>query len=921
METPAFAEVVVATGRPGTLTYGIPPALAGQLQRGQLVQVPLGKSQRPALVVAVYSRSEQPDPRSFLTAAKCPHALPTRPLARILNPEPVVGEREIELAHWLSERYLAPFGRCLWLFVPRGSLAGRDWHVQLLDEGTVGETLFEHQLLAQLRRRGALWGRQLSASMRGMPWRQAMEALAARGVVTAELRLRPPTKRRGAEWFALGEEKSTAAPLGHPSKRADLLAVIRAAGEEGMPLAAALAAAQTTRATMRVLAKASLIRSEGVDDAERVRLAVSSEEAETQEREWRRDDGQRVILAWLAEAKATLSREELRARGAAATDLRLLLAAGRIVSVPGPPTPVDAATLAHYPRLPPRLTPDQEHAWRPLAAAIAAGEYAAFLLHGVTGSGKTELYLRAIERALAAGRSAILLVPEIALTAQTLARVEARFPGQVAAVHSGVPERERQDIARRARAGELRIVVGARSALFTPLQQLGLVILDEEHDASYQQTPPFPPPYYHARALAEEMMRRAGGLLLLGSATPALESYWRARQAGELGYLRLPKRILGHRQQIVALAKRSGRKHRYTPLDAAREETLSLPLPRVQIVDMRQELAMGNRALFSRALRRALGEVLERDEQAMLYLNRRGLHTYIFCRDCGGVLSCLRCDAPLTQHDDGRLRCHHCGATRATPARCPRCASYRIRFYGAGTQQLQRTLAEHFPRARSLRWDADTARRPEEHERILRRFLDGEAQVLIGTQMIAKGLDLPLVTLVGVVSADRGLALPDFRATERVFQLLTQVAGRAGRGILGGRVLLQTYRPEHYAIRAAAQHDYAAFAEQELALRRELGDPPFGRLARIVCRHKREARAQAEAEKAAAWLRERVRNLRLPDLQVVGPLPCYYTRLREYYRWQVLLRGNGSDAKPELVFLAQPPRRGWTVELDPLSTL
>ena len=910
MDTPAFAEVVVATGRTGTLTYRIPPSLAGQLRRGQLVQVPLGKSQRAGLVVATHSHSEQQDPRA---------------LARILSPAPAVGEREIELAYWLSERYLAPLGRCLWLFVPRGSLAGRDWHVQLRDEAAVGETLFEHQLLAQLRRRGALWGRQLGASMRGMPWRQAMEALAARGVVTAELQLRPPTKRRGAEWFELGEENPTAPPLGHPSKRADLLAVISAAGEEGMPLAEALAAAQTTRATMRALAKASLIRSERADDAEgaeRMQLAVAPGEAEAQAREWRRDGGgQRAILAWLTAAGAPLARAELRARGASAADLRRLLAAGRTVSVSRPPTPVDAATLAHYPRLPPRLTPDQERAWQPLAAAIAAEEYAAFLLHGVTGSGKTELYLRAIERALAAGRSAILLVPEIALTAQTLARVEARFPGQVAVAHSGIPEGERQEIARRARAGELRIIVGARSALFTPLQQLGLVILDEEHDASYQQTPPFPPPYYHARALAEEMMRRAGGLLLLGSATPALESYWRAQQASELQYLRLPKRILGHRQQITALAERSGREHRYTPLDAAGEETLSLPLPQVQIVDMREELAAGNRALFSRALRRALGEVLERGEQAMLYLNRRGLHTYIFCRDCGGVLSCVRCDAPLTQHDDGRLRCHHCGATRATPARCPRCASYRIRFFGAGTQQLQRALAEHFPRARSLRWDADTARRPEEHARILRRFLDGEAQVLIGTQMIAKGLDLPLVTLVGVVSADRGLALPDFRAAERVFQLLTQVAGRAGRGILGGRVLLQTYRPEHYVIRAAARHDYADFAEQELTLRRELGDPPFGRLARIVCRHKREARAQAEAEQAATWLRERVRSLRLPNLQVVGPLPCYYTRLREYYRWQVLLRGGGRDAKSELVLRAQPPRRGWTVELDPLSTL
>ena len=921
MEPPAFAEVVVATGRAGTLIYSVPPQWAAQLRRGQLVQVPFGKGQRPGLVVAVHPTGVDPNPR----------ATPAPALAQILSPEPVVGEREIELAQWLSDRYLAPLGRCLWLFVPRGSLARRDWFIQLKEEAATGETLFEHQLLEALRQSGPLWGRQLHSRMKGMPWRQAMHGLAARGAVDAALRARPKRKRRTAEWLALGEVAADAPPLGRPAKSADLLDVIRAAGEEGLPLAGALAAAQTSRSTLRRLEKESLVRVAAASEASapdakgkgerRVQLAVAPEVAVARAGEWRRDGGQRAILQWLREAGGPLPRGELRARGAAAADLRQLWETGRIVRAPAPP-PLgrEGASLSHYPPIAPRLTPDQDRAWQALKAAIAAGGFSAFLLHGVTGSGKTELYLRAIERVLALGRSALLLVPEIALTAQTLARVEARFPGQVAAVHSAVPEGERQEIVQRARKGELRIVVGARSALFTPLQRLGLVILDEEHDHSYQQTPPFPPPFYHARTLAEEMMRRGGGVLLLGSATPALESYHRA-QTGELLPLCLPQRILGHRTQITALAKRSGRAHRYAQLDAAREETLSIRLPQVQVVDMRRELAAGNRSLFSRALRLMLGDVLARKEQAMLYLNRRGLHTYIFCRDCGGVLSCLRCDASLTQHEDGQLRCHYCGATRMTPLRCPRCRSDRIRFYGAGTQQLQRALQREFPRVRSLRWDADTARRPAEHERILQRFLAGEAQVLIGTQMIAKGLDLPLVTLVGVVNADRGLALPDFRAAERVFQLLTQVAGRAGRGLLGGRVLLQTYRPEHPVIQAAAQHDYAQFAEQELRVRRELGDPPFGRLARLVCRHRQELRAQAEAEQATRWLHERIRSLRLKGLQVVGPLPCYHTRLQDHFRWQVLLRGEGPAAPLELVFQAQPSRRGWTVELDPLSTL
>lgn len=916
MESLAFAEVVVATGRAGTLTYSIPPQWEEQLRQGQMVQVPFGKGQRPGLVVALHPPGAVPDSG----------AQPTLALAQILTQEPLVGEHEIDLAHWLSDRYLAPLGRCLWLFVPRGSLGRRDWFVQLKDETATGETLFEHQLLDHLRQSGPLWGGQLRVRLKGMPWRQAMHDLAARGAVEAALRGRPKSKRRAAEWLTLGEAAADVRPLGYPSKKADLLDVIRAAGEEGLPLVAALAAAQSSRSTLSGLEKEVWVRVTTAADVEgkrerRVHLAVAPEDAEAQAREWRRDGGQRSILAWLRETDAPISRKELRARGVKAADLRKLLESEHIVRVPAPP-PMGrkGADRSHYPRTAPRLTPDQERAWQAIKSAISAEGFNAFLLHGVTGSGKTELYLRAIERVLALGRSALLLVPEIALTAQTLARVEARFPGQVAAVHSAVPEGERQEIVQRARAGELRIVVGARSALFTPLRRLGLVILDEEHDHSYQQTPPFPPPFYHARTLAEEMMRRLGGVLLLGSATPALESYRRA-QAGELVHLRLPQRIMGHRKQITSLAERSGRAHRYSLLDAAQEETLSIALPQVQVVDMRRELAAGNRSLFSRALRLMLGDVLAREEQAMLYLNRRGLHTYVFCRDCGGVLSCLRCDSPMTQHEDGELRCHHCGAKRMTPRHCPRCGSDRIRFYGAGTQQLQRALQRDFPRVRSLRWDADTARSPAEHERILQRFMAGEAQVLIGTQMIAKGLDLPLVTLVGVVNADRGLALPDFRAAERVFQLLTQVAGRAGRGLLGGRVLLQTYRPEHPVIRAAARHDYAQFAERELQVRRELGEPPYGRLARLVCRHPKEHRAQAEAEQAARWLHERIRSLRLKGLQVVGPLPCYYTRLQDYFRWQVLLRGEEPAAPLALVFQALPSRPGWTVELDPLSTL
>lgn len=563
----------------------------------------------------------------------------------------------------------------------------------------------------------------------------------------------------------------------------------------------------------------------------------------------------------------------------------------------------------YTPTYAPQLTPEQAQA----AQRIEKGGL--FLLHGVTGSGKTEVYLHAIQHALAQGKSAIFLVPEIALTPQTIQRVSARFPNQVAVVHSGLGAGERYDTWQRARAGEVRVIVGTRSALFTPFTNLGVIILDEEHDPSYKQAPPIQPPYYHARAVAEQLVRHHRATLILGSATPDIEVTYRA-QRGELTYLHLPNRVLGHQQRVKSQAERVGLVAHYQHLQA---QAVMMEMPPVQVVDMREELHHGNASMFSHALRDALTQTLERGEQAILFLNRRGQATFVFCRDCGTATRCSRCDTPMTYHRHGdAMRCHHCGFMVDPPTVCLTCGSTRIKYFGAGTQQVEEELKKHFPQARAVRWDADTASKHNDHETILAQFVRHEADVMIGTQMVAKGLDLPLVTLVGVVSADWGLALPDFRTNERVFQILAQVAGRAGRGILGGQVIVQTYQPQHASIVTASHHDYDGFYQQELEARRELGYPPFRRLARVLVQSTHPYEAQRNAEALAKQLEDIVRKHALGDTHIIGATPCFFGRINMHYRWHVLLRS--PDPLHVLAHLPSPPRDAY-VDIDPVDVL
>lgn len=506
------------------------------------------------------------------------------------------------------------------------------------------------------------------------------------------------------------------------------------------------------------------------------------------------------------------------------------------------------------------------------------------LLHGVTGSGKTEVYLKVIAEVLKRGRQAIVLVPEIALTPQTLNRFAARFPDRVSVLHSGLSLGERFDQWCRIHQGEVDVVIGARSAVFAPLPNLGLIVLDEEHEGTYKQEEGSI--RYQTREVAIKRCSLVGGQVVLGSATPAVESYHRALR-GEYALAELSQRVENR------------------------------PLPAIQVVDMREEFEQGNRSMFSASLRQGLLDLVGTNQQAIILLNRRGFSNFVLCRECGEVLECPNCQVSLTYHKAGnRLKCHYCLHQEVLPVKCPQCASRYLRQFGVGTEQLEHALAKEFPMLKTVRLDADTTRRKGAHGAILRRFAQGEAQVLIGTQMVAKGLDFPNVTLVGVLSADLGLNFPDLRAAERTFQLLTQVAGRSGRGDLPGQVIIQTYDPNHFAIQTAQSHDYLSFYRKEISFRRELGYPPFRQLTRVLCSGPLKETEEA-ARSLAQWLQEQ----RGWELELVGPFPAPIGRIQGRYRWQILIKSDEHLAPLLRVLPAVPQTVQVTIDIDPLYLL
>ena len=531
------------------------------------------------------------------------------------------------------------------------------------------------------------------------------------------------------------------------------------------------------------------------------------------------------------------------------------------------------------------LTPAQNNALETINSLTG---FAQVLLHGVTGSGKTEVYLQAIAPLLEQGKSALVLVPEIGLTPQLTDRFRARFGHKVHVYHSALSDGERYDTWRQMLTGEPQIIIGTRSAIFAPLPNLGLIILDEEHDSSFKQDSPIPT--YHARTIAQWRAELAHCPLILGSATPSLESWVSGNQL----YLSLPERIN------------------------------SRPLPPVEIVDMRQELKEGNRSIFSRKLQNALQQLAERQQQGILFIHRRGHSTFVSCRSCGYVLECPHCDVSLAYHhvEEGApelLRCHYCNYGRLHPPHCPECSSPYLKFFGSGTQRVAQELTKQFPNLKIIRFDSDTTTTKGSHRKLLTQFANGEAHLLVGTQMLTKGLDLPQVTLVGVVAADGLLHLSDYRANERTFQTLTQVAGRAGRGDDPGRVIVQTYTPEHPIIEAVQKHDYQSFADAELAQRQTLNYPPYGRLILLRLSSLDPIQVQNTAQIIATFLNNK------EGFEILGPAPASILRVANRYRWQILLKFD-PDALPNLpdwpeVRSLSPASVSLTIDVDPINIM
>lgn len=553
-------------------------------------------------------------------------------------------------------------------------------------------------------------------------------------------------------------------------------------------------------------------------------------------------------------------------------------------------TEIDESVEKRQPHL--NLNRDQQNALESILAALHSRRHETLLLHGVTGSGKTEVYIRAIDEMIAFGRQAIVLVPEISLTPQTRQRFRSRFD-RVAVLHSHLSDAERHGHWQRIARGEVQVVVGARSAVFAPTPHLGMIVLDEEHDSSFKQEIV---PRYHARDVALHRARAENVPLVLGSATPSLES-WQRAQEGKYRLLELPSRVL------------------------------DLPLPDVTTIDLRNEFqSQRSRGAISRQLHQAIHQTLRDDGQVILLLNRRGYSTAIQCPACGHVVRCEDCDIALTHHrEDNRAVCHYCDYTIESPNACPECRSDRIRYSGLGTQRLEQEIRRRFPRVPCLRMDSDTMQRPGSHEEALARFRAGEIKILFGTQMIAKGLDFPNVTLVGVINADTALHFPDFRASERTFQLVTQVAGRTGRGEKGGRVLVQTFSPEHPAIQAAIRHDYVTFAEQELPARREFRYPPITAMIRLIFRGATQSTTEQFADQVVDRMLEATERVQA-NVRILGPAEAPISKLRGKYRFHSLLQGEDRAAMRDIVRQAtadlKPPQDvQWVVDVDPVDLL
>ena len=809
--------------------YLIPDRLEARVVPGSRVLVPFGARNVEGFVV---SRSAEPAVDSVREIIDC------------VTDAPGVPRELLQVAEWMADTYVCLLIEALRAMVPSGTRVESSVIVRLVgsedDARRAKIDAAARRVLNYLAECGGSAARdEIAAALEMTTVSRHVAALARAGLVEVD-----------TEWE-------------RPKVRARRVRAFQVAQSAGDPGALALRLAESSpaqAAIMRVFAS-DLPRAVdgGFDETDTGRVGADADA----------DAGVQAIPA--------IPRGELLKRaGCSGSALDALVRAGllhptEVVASRSPmegwlagrapaPVPVPAPAL--------ELTRDQERAVERVTARIDSGG-GVVVLHGVTSSGKTEVYLRAFEHALARGRRGILLVPDIALTPQMVDRVVARFgPERVAVLHSALGAGERLDEWERARRGQVDIVVGARSAVFAPVPSLGLIVVDEEHDGSYKQDES---PRYHARDVAVFRAERVDATVVLGSATPSLETYSRI-ESGEYEVIELPRRIDDR------------------------------PMPDVAVVDMRSELKAGNRTIFSRLLRARIEQTLDREQQVILFMNRRGFSTFVLCRECGHVMTCPHCDVSLTLHGSGSRRselvCHYCNHTERAPDVCPSCGGTHIRYFGAGTERIEDEVKKSFPEARVARMDVDTTRRKGAHRAILGAFRAGHTDILVGTQMIAKGLDFPNVTLVGVVSADTALNLPDFRAAERTYQLISQVAGRSGRGDAPGTVVVQTYSPEHYSIVAAASHDYRAFYEAEIASRREAGYPPARQMARILLRGIDESATARYAGVIARACRE-LSCVSDGTVEVLGPAPAPIPRIAGKYRWHLLLLSGNPKALRE----------------------
>lgn len=876
-----LADVLTAAARwnieQPLLTYLVPPELEASLRPGQLVAVPYGERLVEGIVWNLHPEHE---------SVPLQEDVVLRPLHSLLDPEPALLPHQRALAQWMAEYYVTPLAHVALIMLAPGLMQRSQFVLRLteeyyrgVDETSQGISLRLRALLGLLHEDGALDVERLKKMLGQKRAQEVLKEIQASALVERVPQLQPPRARarvkRIVRLVAQGEELEAWREQRLQRLSQSIIEPEYAASTSGPPLSfSALRKSAARFDPWAIPTQASTT------------LTLEKEDKETllARRQLMAVD---LLLQSTNTASPWTPGGLCKASGLTKAQLQHLVKE-RIIAVEAMELRRDPLQGRALPASTPlQLTSDQQRALTAILEAARLGSQgeppAPILLHGVTGSGKTEVYLQALAAVIAQGKRGIMLVPEIALTTQAVQRVAGRFPGRVAIIHSELSVGERYDEWKRIRAGEVDVVIGSRSALFAPVANLGLIIIDEEHEAAYKQSE-FKPTY-HARDVALQLGHMLRIPVVLGSATPAIETYYRAREG---------------LYQLVELRGRIG-----------------TVLPPVEVVDLRGELHAGNTSIISRRLREELERVLSLKQQAILFLNRRGAASCVLCRDCGFVALCEHCDIPLTYHATERiLLCHYCGHQSKVIHFCPVCKSSCVRYFGLGTEKVQETIQRLFPQARLLRWDRDTARNRHAHEQLLDRFANREADILIGTQMIAKGLDLPGVTLVGVVSADIALNLPDYAASERAFTLLTQVAGRAGRGAEAGHVIVQTFNPQHFCIDTASRHDYHEFYAAEIDARRRYSYPPFRHFVKFTYSHTSRHRCQNEALALCERLTEWIERLQLVNTDIVGPAPALMERLRGKYRWQMIVRG--LDLHRLLRVIDAP---GWEIDIDPVSAL